>query len=174
MPLNANISNRGNKCTKVCVKCGLAQPKKQYSKAKSRTDGLRGECKSCFKMYYAKYKEENSYILKEKIKAKHRLRRYGIGNTEYGELLNRQKGHCVFCSKTSDGLKSLAVDHCHVTGNVRGLLCSSCNRLLGQLERNKYFADTFQYYIRLGSRINRATGEYGVRLDCSEHGESEF
>lgn len=63
---------------------------------------------------------------------------YGIGIQEYNEMLERQHGVCAICegtekstAHTSKKIRTLAVDHCHSTGKVRGLLCSRCNRALG-------------------------------------------
>jgi Recombination endonuclease VII len=60
------------------------------------------------------------------------LRRYGITPAEYDALLEKQGGACAICRKRSKG--RLCVDHCHVTGMVRGLLCNECNGALGYLK----------------------------------------
>jgi len=62
------------------------------------------------------------------------LRPYGITSVEYDAMLARQGGVCAVCG-TAQTDRRLAVDHDHVTGRVRGLLCNACNRGLG------YFAD---------------------------------
>ena len=47
----------------------------------------------------------------------------------YDKLLIEQKDRCVLCGKHKSEFKTaLAVDHCHDTGIVRGLLCNKCNR----------------------------------------------
>lgn len=61
-----------------------------------------------------------------------RLRaRYGLSIADYDALLIRQGGVCRICKLTCSTGKRLAVDHDHVTGEVRGLLCTRCNRGLG-------------------------------------------
>jgi hypothetical protein len=62
--------------------------------------------------------------------------RFGIGLREYEELLRKQNGVCVICTET-DPKSSLAVDHDHVTGKIRGLLCRRCNFLLGRIEHER-------------------------------------
>jgi hypothetical protein len=57
--------------------------------------------------------------------------RYGIGISEYEELLNRQDFKCATCETQHTNKKPLHVDHEHATGKIRGLLCGSCNRALG-------------------------------------------
>ncbi len=57
-------------------------------------------------------------------------RHYGITMQEYEDYFRDQNGQCAIC-KTSE--KKLCVDHCHSTGKVRGLLCSSCNNAIGLL-----------------------------------------
>lgn len=54
--------------------------------------------------------------------------RYGITLVDYNEMLLQQNCRCKICDVESSGL---VVDHCHNSGNVRGLLCSSCNQGLG-------------------------------------------
>jgi len=61
--------------------------------------------------------------------------RYGITLDGYDTLLSEQEGCCAVCNvKQADKSYHFHVDHCHKTGRVRGLLCISCNVLLGQFE----------------------------------------
>lgn len=53
---------------------------------------------------------------------------YGISLADYEVMFERQGGACAICKRT--GL-TLCVDHCHLTGEVRGLLCVQCNSALG-------------------------------------------
>ena len=55
---------------------------------------------------------------------------YGISVEYYNALLARQGGKCAICREKPEG-QTLCVDHCHVTGRIRGLLCRNCNVGLG-------------------------------------------
>ncbi len=57
-----------------------------------------------------------------------RARRYGLSLADYRALQERQGHACAICRKVT---RDLCIDHCHVTGRVRGLLCRSCNSALG-------------------------------------------
>jgi Autographiviridae endonuclease VII len=59
----------------------------------------------------------------------------GISAAEYDALLAKQGGACAICRKRSKA--RLCVDHCHVTGTIRGLLCHSCNLGLGSLKEDQ-------------------------------------
>jgi hypothetical protein len=60
-------------------------------------------------------------------------RTYHITLERYNELRKAQKYACAICQKHESEFKnSLAVDHDHITGEVRGLLCWQCNRSLGK------------------------------------------
>jgi hypothetical protein len=60
--------------------------------------------------------------------------KYGISGDQYKEMADAQNWVCAVCHQKSDA--SLHVDHCHSTGKVRGLLCTSCNRMLGYAKDN--------------------------------------
>lgn len=64
--------------------------------------------------------------------------KFGITLDEYRTRLEAQGGVCAICHNTCSSGRSLAVDHDHETGKVRGLLCGVCNRGLGN------FADSVQ------------------------------
>lgn len=60
---------------------------------------------------------------------------FGINIEEYNTLLAGQNGGCAICQKPpQQNKKRLAVDHCHKTQKVRGLLCSTCNQAIGLLK----------------------------------------
>ncbi len=64
---------------------------------------------------------------------------YGMTLLEYEEMLTIQKGVCAVCGSAGGGrgvTRTLAVDHCHKTGTVRGLLCPQCNVALGMVKDN--------------------------------------
>lgn len=58
---------------------------------------------------------------------------YGLAAGDYQRLYDLQGGVCAGCRRATGRARRLAVDHDHVTGRVRGLLCSPCNRLLGHV-----------------------------------------
>lgn len=57
---------------------------------------------------------------------------YRLTVPEYEKILSFQGGVCAGCSLPPRGIR-LAVDHCHKTGRIRGLLCWLCNRSIGLL-----------------------------------------
>ena len=63
-----------------------------------------------------------------------RLKKYGLDKGSYLILLEKQKDKCAICLK--EFLSTPHIDHDHVTGSVRGLLCYPCNSGLGQFEDN--------------------------------------
>ena len=66
---------------------------------------------------------------------KHQLKRnYGITVEQYNEFLRQQGGVCAICSNVCLTGRRLAVDHCHESHEVRGLLCTNCNQGLGKFQ----------------------------------------
>ena len=72
--------------------------------------------------------------------------RYGISPEQYFELYQAQNGKCKICGKKPDGDEYLHIDHDKVTGEIRGLLCSTCNKGLGMFkEQPKNFKKAAEY-----------------------------
>jgi hypothetical protein len=71
-------------------------------------------------------------------------RKFNITSIEYNTMLEKQNNVCAICGNTCS--KSLAVDHCHTTGRIRGLLCNNCNRGLGHFKDNpNYLQKAIEY-----------------------------
>lgn len=83
-----------------------------------------------------------------------RALRYGLTTSQVEELLARQGGRCVICSTTEPKgrYNEWAIDHCHKTGEVRGLLCNSCNTSLGGFEDDTLRLQKAIDYLNGGNR----------------------
>lgn len=87
------------------------------------------------KEYVKNYQKENRNAVRQKgYKLKHR---YGMDEADWWLILESQEWACLICSRAwaeGDPRSRWHVDHSHVTGKVRGILCSTCNRGLGQFQ----------------------------------------
>ena len=75
-------------------------------------------------------------VYRENVRAARRRFKvvYGISLEDYDVMLERQNGACAICGRKPN--ERLAVDHCHATGTVRGLLCAKCNSGLAFYQDN--------------------------------------
>lgn len=76
---------------------------------------------------------------RRKVRAANHRKAYGIEPEEFDAMVAKQGGVCAICGLPPRGKgngKHLHVDHCHVSGPVRGLLCSPCNTALGLFDDN--------------------------------------
>lgn len=105
--------------TKQCRLCHTEKPLSEYYYRKD-SHTYRSECKEC-------------------TNESHRYKKLGVCNTRYEEMLTSQKGCCAICKSklNSSRYTKFAVDHCHTTGVVRGLLCTCCNTALGLMKDSK-------------------------------------
>lgn len=77
---------------------------------------------------------------------------YGIDLDTYNKMLQEQNGVCKICKGEDNGpWGTLAVDHCHETGKVRGLLCAMCNKGLGQFKDNQELLKEAIEYLKVHS-----------------------
>jgi hypothetical protein len=72
---------------------------------------------------------------------KNGISRYGLNRNQQKTILNEQNSKCKLCGCSVKlfvgNPKFGVVDHCHKTGKVRGILCGSCNNLIGNIENSK-------------------------------------
>jgi hypothetical protein len=65
-------------------------------------------------------------------------RQYGITLAQYEQMLRDQDYKCAICGNEDEVEgRRLAIDHCHETSKIRGLLCGKCNRGIGLFYDNK-------------------------------------
>ncbi len=64
----------------------------------------------------------------------HKVKKYGLTVEDYNQMYQEQEGSCAICGEHQSKLtQSLSVDHCHLTNDIRGLLCTKCNSAIGFL-----------------------------------------
>lgn len=136
-----------------CQDCGEALiPGENWTASMQRY--RRFICRVCWRVRQRRYEANNPNAKEEKkrrakeyrdnlpaevkqaryLKAKESrfLREYGITLADYAQMLESQENACAICETlVPTGKGGFHVDHCHASGEVRGLLCSQCNMMLG-------------------------------------------
>jgi recombination endonuclease VII len=86
-------------------------------------------------------KERKTYRLR-------RLKAYGITAEDFTRMLAEQDNRCAICGNVFSGPKHTHIDHSHVTGQVRALLCSHCNPGLGHFHDDPVLLQRAIDYLR--------------------------
>jgi hypothetical protein len=96
----------------------------------------------------------------EKAKEHNLKKSFGISLQNYKDKLKEQNNVCAICFKPELAARDLAVDHCHTTGKIRGLLCTNCNKLLGHAKDNvEILQSAINYLNKHHSTQNGQTNE---------------
>lgn len=117
---------------KTCSTCKGEKSLSEFHKTIRNGDGHHQRCKVC-----ANYANKVSRDKDPNFNRRNNLRRsFGMSLDEYQRLYDSQDGVCAICRKPESVIRagkvlSLAVDHDHTSGRIRGLLCNNCNRGVG-------------------------------------------
>lgn len=152
---------------KQCSKCKIIKEFSFFYKNSTRGDGHQHRCKDCQKIYsdQPKAKERNrirsniyrltNFKKTEASRRKSLLKnKFNLTELDYKQLSSSQNNLCAICQQpetaTCKGtVKFLAVDHCHKTGRIRGLLCTDCNTSLGKFKDNpQRFINAANYLLK--------------------------
>ena len=147
---------------KICSRCGKTGI---FYKDKSKKDGLHSICKDCHIEYRKelhatdsearnranerskRYRIDNPVTYKLSITNSTLKNKYGITLDDYNRILKEQNNSCIVCGATPDKQR-LHVDHNHITGEVRGLLCQACNVSIGKMKESPELLERLASYIR--------------------------
>jgi hypothetical protein len=151
---------------KDCSACKESKPLDAFFKRKDALDGREGTCKECRMKKKRANPNFKATTLKANIKQEKKRkgkrwgynlnRNYGMTEDDYWEMFEAQEGCCDICRRPPQGdhYNRLVVDHNHKTGTVRGLLCNSCNVVLGHSGDNAEV-------LRRAAEYLKENGSYG-------------
>jgi len=145
-----------------CTKCSEYKFISEFSK-KNCSRGKNYYCRQCHSKYNTEWAKKNKYPRHEyqvnyriknrsKIRGyglKSRLKKFGLTLDIYKSMVKNQNGKCLICEELSK--RNLCVDHNHSNGKIRGLLCQSCNLVIGNAKDN---ADILKSAIKYLQREN--------------------
>lgn len=129
---------------RICQKC-----KNQLQAEKRRDPSKRDKVRAYWRAYRARKQQDSEWRQKrnEGSAIARLARTYGITGTEYRAMAEAQGGLCAICSRPPRQ-RRLAVDHDHRTGRVRALLCDTCNRFVGMLEKDPVITEKATSYLK--------------------------
>lgn len=125
---------------KTCRTCKTERPFADfYVKDRGREEyvatsaGYDSRCKECTRTGAAEYRAANPEKHRNSWRRSNYMKKFGITIEDFDRMFAAQEGRCAICkTHQSEIPKTLAVDHDHDTGKVRGLLCIDCNHALGR------------------------------------------
>lgn len=129
----------------MCKKCNTDKNSAEFY---YRKDGKIScyTCKSCTIKKTSEYQKANPEKKQEWYR-KNKLKQYNLTPEEYQSLYDNQNGLCSICASTCPQQEFLCVDHCHITGDVRGLLCKTCNSAIGFLNDDPELVRSALFYL---------------------------
>ncbi|HVU74274.1 MAG TPA: endonuclease domain-containing protein [Mycobacteriales bacterium] len=130
---------------KACMDCAQVKPIDQFARNKRAKDGRTSYCKPC-------HNRRGKASVKANGGARnyHLRRRYGLEAGEVDAMVEAQGGKCAACKVK----EPKHVDHDHETGEVRGVLCFTCNVALGNVGDDLATLQSLAaYLIRAGDGI---------------------
>lgn len=121
----------------------------------------KGLCRQCYRhtpqfvahrhAYYLAHKPDYlAHSRRRQRNGKVAGRLYGLHPATYRRMVEVQGGVCYLCQQPP-GKKGLGVDHNHVTGRVRALLCARCNLGIGCLRDNAALCRRAAWYLEAWS-----------------------
>jgi DNA-directed RNA polymerase subunit RPC12/RpoP len=132
--------------TKKWSKCNVVLPLSSFYHNKGTKDGHHHYCIDCHnnatKIHY-----HTNPDAKMKAKNKNILHNYGVSIDVVRDMFNSQGGLCAICGKQLQWGKNAYVDHCHSTNKIRGLLCPTCNTMIGLAKDNIIILESAIIYL---------------------------
>lgn len=123
---------------KKCVGCGEYKDLSAYApngKTRKGTQKYRSRCRDCeSKRQYRirSVKTNKDRYTTDRLKGYRVKHSFGITYEDWVNLMESSEWKCEICGRTIETSgRTLAVDHCHKTGRIRGVLCQRCNCAIG-------------------------------------------
>jgi len=124
--------------SKWCPDCDTVKPLRDFPTTAANSSGVHTYCKPCHNV--------RGKASRDKVggsRTYHLQKRYGITAAEADAMLEAQGGMCAICEVEP----AVHVDHDHVSGRVRGMLCFNCNGGLGNFRDDPLFLYAAAEYV---------------------------
>lgn len=128
--------------TRRCTRCKQIKSLTDFGTQRKRFGNYRKRwCRDCDKAWHREH-AKTPHRMKQKYV--YNLAKYGLTLDDYDAMLTAQNGVCAICAaperiqlREERGHRQLSVDHSHVNGQIRGLLCRACNTGIAQFQDNQ-------------------------------------
>lgn len=140
---------------KTCTVCNEEKPIEEFFLRRDRNNRA-SQCSACNYARIKNWKEKDGNKARTNASSRKSAlkREYGITPEQYEELLEKQNYCCAVCERHQDEFpRRLAVDHNHITREIRGLLCTHCNRHLVGRHRDGEVLRKVAAYIEQGTGL---------------------
>lgn len=134
---------------KKCSSCKRRLHLINFYNSKTSLDSKRSQCKYCEKLRREEVRLLNPAKEYEMQREGNLRRKYGLSLADYKQLLYDQGGCCRICEKYLDEVSTskVHIDHDHTTGEVRGILCVTCNTGLGKFKDDPELLERARDYL---------------------------
>lgn len=158
---------------KYCGKCFNWKPVTEFNSNNTKWDKLHSPCKSCTNIDSKQWHKNNQEHHREYLKQWHEnhpeylkqwrenhpnnvyfisiKHSYGITREEWVNLYQSLDGKCAICGNPFKNQRDCHTDHNHTTGQIRQLLCSNCNKLIGRVYEDVSILASMINYLKAGT-----------------------
>ena len=176
--------------TEALYRCYACKTQKPIAKMSSNGPRRPHRCKACSKAASADYRRRHPDYARQYMAARrkanpekerrykelwqaahpdwarksHLKLNYNLSMSDYKQLHDSQNGLCAICKQPERKYKYLAVDHDHNTGHIRGLLCASCNNVLGLVKDDPRILSSAIAYLQHTHMPNSSVSDVPLQM----------
>jgi hypothetical protein len=133
--------------SKECVTCKIVFPYDNFNKRVDSKDGLRNQCNKCRGKIHTIW---------------HRKTKFGLSEESFHTMMQNQDSKCAICKKILVLGIGTHIDHCHLSGKIRGLLCNTCNTGIGLFKESLESLESAIQYLKFHQTMEQDSPPAGL------------
>jgi hypothetical protein len=139
-----------NNWDRSCRPCKVEAQRRHLDSAAPASEEILRIKRSKHAAYMREWSAKNRDLQRMKVT----LRNWGLTQVQYLAMFEAQDHKCAICGAQARAMRALAIDHCHDTGRIRGLLCQDCNMGMGQFADSPDLLEAAARYLRDGGVVH--------------------